>query len=152
MIRLSGLPPAFTSGLFVHHEVHMESFAWVNVIIYFMPPLWVFMVFLETSCRMSSWRRVVLRHVALVSFSLRPPDLCLTMYTISQDDLKSNHVIKLEEAHYFESPAEVRLCLRFHNMTFLLPWSESGLLAAGWLMEDEMETEVILEIKPTNFY
>lgn len=52
-------------------------------------------------------------------------------YTISQDDLKSNHEIQLEEPHYFESPAEVRLCLRSHYMTFLLPWAESGLLGNG---------------------
>lgn len=68
-----------------------------------------------------SWRRPVLRHLAVVSLSPRSPDLCLTTYTISQDDLKSNHVIKLEEPHYFESPAEVRLCLRSHYVTFLLP-------------------------------
>lgn len=71
------------------------------------------------------------------------PDLCLTTYTISQDDLKSNHVIQLEEPHYFESAAEVELCLRSHYMTFLLRRTESGLLAEGRVMEDEMETAVI---------
>lgn len=56
-----------------------------------------------------------------LSLSTRSPDLRLTTYTISQDNPKSNHEIELEEPYYFESPAEVRLCLRTYYMTFLLP-------------------------------
>ncbi len=100
------------------------SSAQVTGISYFMPPLSAFRDVPRpcSDCtQWPRWRRPVLGHLAVVSLSPRYPDLCLTTYTISQDDLKSNHVIQLEEPHYFESPAEVRLCLRSHYMTFLLP-------------------------------
>ncbi len=105
-----------------------------------------FMVILKHHCPCTAYVTLEssgIKAPTVISLLPRSTDLCLTTYTISQDDLKSNHVITLEEPHYFESPAEVRLCLRSHYLTFLLPWTESGLLAARWVMEGELETEVI---------
>lgn len=75
--------------------------------------------------------------------------LCKPSLRIILNLIKS---IQLEETHYSELPAEVRLCLSSHYMTFLLPRTESGLLAqvgdTGW--DTRRSGSLSWEIKTTN--
>lgn len=80
----------------------------------------VYFFYIKQFCLYHYCDRVINYLAAMSRFHQISLDLSLTMYATSQYDLKSNQVIRLKERHYFEYPAETRLCVTSCHNIFLL--------------------------------